>query len=348
MSRMVIPDTVPPLRPHKKRKVTSIEASLPTHGTTLDTPLKGSSDTNNSRLVTPSLREPSQEGEIDKGFGSYLEFVPPVSMQGNGMTSTKICTQQEKPISISPVQKENLSNRDLSPRVSVKEKGRDELKAILLRNGQSVTGSVQVLQTRVADGEANGKLGLCPRCNGGKLKISTKNSRFVYCSRKTLCGFQCATLSAPRAGPWNSISFDDDQDATSPNAAPATTTTNVGSSTGRQTGGDRRRLSPQPTPYWSGHHPILPNLPPVQHGFGPQGQYPYYYPPQFGFPNHHRQPFYPLHTGYAPIPLPHVPEHFGSYQTNPRMIPPIASNQNRESMGQENGWFPFSDPASFP
>mmetsp|Transcript_40809 Transcript_40809/g.98412 ORF Transcript_40809/g.98412 Transcript_40809/m.98412 type:complete len:542 (+) Transcript_40809:203-1828(+) len=348
-----------PLRPAKKQKLSSNEAPLPIHGTNLDTPLRGGSSTNNSRLVTPSLREQNENGETETEFGSSLELLSPVAMKANGMASNKKSIQQDRPNKIPPVQKENLRNRDLTPRGSAKEKKREELKAILLLNGQSVTGSVQVLQTRVADGEAYGKLGICPQCKGGKLKISTENSEFAYCSRKTLCGFQCATHKAPRAEPWACVSFDDDQDVTSPAGpeAPSTATTNTGSSAGWQAGDHKEiRIPSPPTPYWSGQHgphPILPNhRPTVQHGFGLPAPYHFHYPAQFGFPHDHRQPLYPLHTGYPPLPLPpppHVPEPPSNYRTTHRVIPPIASRQNRETvMGHGKGWFPMPDPAAFP
>ncbi|CAJ1946251.1 unnamed protein product [Cylindrotheca closterium] len=351
------PDTLP-LRPAKKQKMSSIETSLPIHGTHLDTPLRGGSNTNNnSRLVTPSFAEQNKDKETNTGteFGSSLERLPPISMKAIAMVSNKKSIQQNKANKISQAQKENLiPNRLLSPRNSAKDTSRDKLKAVLQRNGQNVTGTVQVLLTRVADGEAHGKLGLCPRCKGGKLKICMDNSEFVYCSRKTLCGFQCVAHHAPRAGPWTCVSFDDDDDnddATNHEAPSATTTTSAGLSTGQQTGDDNKKILSilPPTPYWNAQHG---GAHPMQQGFGPPAMYPFYYPAHhFGFPHHqHRQPLYPLYMGHPSLPPPQqVPGPPDIYRTPPQRTPNSDGvKQNKDTKVHEKRSFPLPNPAHFP
>lgn len=354
-----------PLRPLKKRNAALSTSPCPsTDGTNLATPLRSGSNDNNSNWVTPSLREPYRNDACnpDAEFGS-LE-TPTTNQSSKQQDSSS-------PIETSPMplQKENLQHQFRPPRISAQDKNRAQLKAVLHRNGQSVTGTVRVLQNRVADGEAYGKLGLCPRCRGGKLKMEDEDPRVVYCSRKALCGFQCYAHVAPRSEPWTCVSFDDDQDDYTsnhpdPGAAASTTYSgppppaNTTIPAARLTVDSHVAITPRPEiprppsyngpntmyqyhpdftspprPYWNSHHGAPQPF---------QGQYPYYYPPQTSY--HPRQPLHPLQMGYPPMPP--VPPHPRTFRKHERVH--RESNQDERFFARDKQWFPLSDPAYFP
>lgn len=272
--------------------------------------------------------------------------------------------------------KENLSNSQVHQDSSLlvkrqnKKNNRDELKAILQSNGQSVTGTVKVLMDRVSDGKARGKLGLCPQCSGGKLKVSDKNPHVVFCSRKLACGFQCSTETAPRCGPWQCLSFDKEETQVRPTAV-ATPERSIEvapferpskkkrvsfgySSTEQEKTipADDPAESTAPNP-WA-YAPVFPSTP--QQTYCPQ--FPPYRPsPCFysGGAPPYVSPGYPMYgTGYMPYPPPppymgnHVPPTFAPPPGSQVPPPPELQRVAREGRQQSGSqWLPGADPAPF-
>eukprot|EP00980_Cylindrotheca_fusiformis_P024579 scaffold12116_cov125-Cylindrotheca_fusiformis.AAC.6 len=87
-----------------------------------------------------------------------------------------------------------------------------QLKRILQRNLQHVTGSKKTLLLRLADGRRYGRLGHCPLCKRGRLKVHQveEEENIVICPgfydvahhRTVPCAYSSPPEEAPRIGPW--------------------------------------------------------------------------------------------------------------------------------------------------
>jgi hypothetical protein len=298
--------------------------------------------TNGSRLVSPLIRE-SGGNQDEDFFKSSKENLPNSQVPQDSASSLK----------------------------HNKKTNRDELKATLHRNGQNVTGTVKILLERIEDGEARGKLGLCPNCSGGKLKISETNLHVVFCSRKMACGFQCPAETAPRCGPWLCVSFDEDDIQAIPVAAVTPKSTKEMPSFERPSKSKRVTFVSPPSaeetmtmadqgeyagPNAWGGAPPFPGRPQPTYfpRFPTYRPSPYYYndgppPPQYGPPG------YPMYgSGYAPFPpSPYMGNHlfppFAPHH-NTMSLPPPEWQQRGAREGQypsESRWVPSAGPSPF-
>ena len=87
------------------------------------------------------------------------------------------------------------------------KKSNDYLKDVLRWNLQPVSGTKDTLLCRILDGHMhNGRLGICPTCGQGRLKLDDKNTKQAYCNgyydedlqvRKS-CFFKCDIQEAQR------------------------------------------------------------------------------------------------------------------------------------------------------
>lgn len=77
-------------------------------------------------------------------------------------------------------------------------------------NRQLVSGAKQLLLQRIIDGHMNGRLGMCPSCFEGKLKLKDEDGETVFCNGyydkdamvRNPCFFTCPRVEAPRLKPW--------------------------------------------------------------------------------------------------------------------------------------------------
>ena len=73
-----------------------------------------------------------------------------------------------------------------------------------------MTGAKKVLLQRIIDGHMNGRLGMCPTCEKGQLKLEDDNWDVVYCNgyydedvmARNTCFYKCSRMEAPRLKPW--------------------------------------------------------------------------------------------------------------------------------------------------
>lgn len=95
----------------------------------------------------------------------------------------------------------------------------DELKDVLRWNKQTgLSGKKDELLLRCVDGHMNGRIGLCPSCEEGKLKLA--NSTTVSCSGyfdeenqvRHPCFFSCKVNEAPRLYPWYTAAPPEEED----------------------------------------------------------------------------------------------------------------------------------------
>jgi len=87
-----------------------------------------------------------------------------------------------------------------------------ELKEILGKNGQHMTGRKKTLLLRIADGRKYGRLDGCPMCLEGRLKVHAQEDGeiVVFCPgfwdynaySPVPCTYQVPPKDAPRAGSW--------------------------------------------------------------------------------------------------------------------------------------------------
>lgn len=89
----------------------------------------------------------------------------------------------------------------------------DELKDVLRWNKQMVGGNKDALMTRIIDGHLNGRLGRCPTCKEGRVKLTEDDGgATAYCNGffdeenavRQSCFFKCKIDKAPRLQPWYS------------------------------------------------------------------------------------------------------------------------------------------------
>uniref|UniRef100_A0A7S4HQV9 PARP-type domain-containing protein n=1 Tax=Odontella aurita TaxID=265563 RepID=A0A7S4HQV9_9STRA len=89
----------------------------------------------------------------------------------------------------------------------------DELKDCLRWNKQMVGGNKDALMTRIIDGHLNGRLGRCPTCKQGRVKLTEDDGgETAYCNGyfdeengvRVGCFFKCKIDKAPRLHPWYS------------------------------------------------------------------------------------------------------------------------------------------------
>lgn len=86
----------------------------------------------------------------------------------------------------------------------------DDIKDILGYNRQYKTGTKDFLIMKLIDGTIYGRLGRCPICTAGRLKIKEDDCYTVTCAGtfdETMnvrmdCSFKCTTATAPRYQPW--------------------------------------------------------------------------------------------------------------------------------------------------
>eukprot|EP00586_Coscinodiscus_wailesii_P018785 CAMPEP_0172510212 /NCGR_PEP_ID=MMETSP1066-20121228/227029_1 /TAXON_ID=671091 /ORGANISM="Coscinodiscus wailesii, Strain CCMP2513" /LENGTH=421 /DNA_ID=CAMNT_0013289079 /DNA_START=394 /DNA_END=1659 /DNA_ORIENTATION=+ len=89
------------------------------------------------------------------------------------------------------------------------EYNNNELKDVLRWNKQMVGGTKDILLQRILDGHVNGRLGLCPTCSEGKLKLED-DGETVKCPgwfdkenmMRHPCFYTCKRADAPRIQPW--------------------------------------------------------------------------------------------------------------------------------------------------
>jgi len=90
------------------------------------------------------------------------------------------------------------------------KKKNDELKDVLRWNNQMVGGNKDALLTRIIDGQLNGRLGICPSCEKGKMKLKDTEAAKAYCNgyfdeenqARIPCFYECSLKEAPRLLPW--------------------------------------------------------------------------------------------------------------------------------------------------
>lgn len=88
----------------------------------------------------------------------------------------------------------------------------DDLKDVLRWNRQLVSGNRDMLLTRILDGHMNGRLGRCPTCHKGRMKLTEEDveNRTAHCNgyydedmaTRVPCFFKCKLEQAPRLQPW--------------------------------------------------------------------------------------------------------------------------------------------------
>eukprot|EP00978_Attheya_sp_CCMP212_P014226 scaffold36188_cov54-Attheya_sp.AAC.4 len=109
------------------------------------------------------------------------------------------------PDQITSVPKKNKREEELSKWMKLKV---PELKDILLRNHQHVTGRKAFLVEQIIDGEKYGQLPHCPECGEGRLKVLEYSPDTIFCPgyydgvQTIPCGYWCPSSQAPRDGPW--------------------------------------------------------------------------------------------------------------------------------------------------
>lgn len=90
-------------------------------------------------------------------------------------------------------------------------KSNDELKDILRWNHQILGGKKADMLTRVIDGKLNGRLGRCPTCLRGRVKLQTEDGgHTVYCNgyfdedinARVSCFYKAPVADAPRMHPF--------------------------------------------------------------------------------------------------------------------------------------------------
>uniref|UniRef100_A0A7S1B6B7 PARP-type domain-containing protein n=1 Tax=Corethron hystrix TaxID=216773 RepID=A0A7S1B6B7_9STRA len=85
----------------------------------------------------------------------------------------------------------------------------DELKSFLRWNFQMLSGTKDILVERCVDGEQNGRLGTCPTCEGGRIKLR-EGAEKVYCNgyydedvgSRISCFYEDDVVNAARELPW--------------------------------------------------------------------------------------------------------------------------------------------------
>jgi len=85
----------------------------------------------------------------------------------------------------------------------------DGLKSILRWNGQMLAGTKNILVERCIDGNINGRLGTCPTCGQGQVKLKDTGKE-VYCNgfydedigARISCFYTDSVENAPRENPW--------------------------------------------------------------------------------------------------------------------------------------------------
>ena len=85
----------------------------------------------------------------------------------------------------------------------------NELKDVLRWNRQLIGGNKDALLTRIIDGHMHGRLGRCPMCKQGKVKLA-EDGGSVFCNGyfdedtqvRLGCSFKSEIASAPRLDPW--------------------------------------------------------------------------------------------------------------------------------------------------
>lgn len=85
----------------------------------------------------------------------------------------------------------------------------DELKDVLRWNRQLISGKKDILLQRIIDGHMNGRLGMCPSCSEGKLKLRDDGEE-VFCNgyfdedsmTRIPCFYTCKREEATRYKPW--------------------------------------------------------------------------------------------------------------------------------------------------
>ena len=73
-----------------------------------------------------------------------------------------------------------------------------------------VSGAKNALLQRIVDGHVNGRLGICPICGKGRLKLNDDNWEEIYCNGyfdedtmvRVPCFYKGCTKDAPRFQPW--------------------------------------------------------------------------------------------------------------------------------------------------
>eukprot|EP00980_Cylindrotheca_fusiformis_P024576 scaffold12116_cov125-Cylindrotheca_fusiformis.AAC.3 len=268
-------------------------------GSTVHTPLRSFTH-GGSHLVSPLLRAPLGRLQEDEDLSKSL--------------------------------KENLPNHVQAPQGPSllkqydKKANRDQLKAILHQNGQQVTGTVKVLQDRVADGEARGKLGICPQCTGGKLKVSDKNPHVVLCSRKLACGFQCSAETAPRSGPWiGGVSFDEDEiQPAGPAATITPKRTSEATAEPQQRPAKKKRITNVLSPMEQQQQQQQKVIP--QPNYTAQNNSPDAHPYALNYPGTPQQAYYHQYPQYHAVPYPYYQQNDGSPSNDPPGFSPMYGN----------------------
>jgi len=85
-----------------------------------------------------------------------------------------------------------------------------ELHDILQWNHQLVSGTKDILMARVIDGQMRGRLGHCPMCVRGPVKLENESAKNAICTGyydsdmgyHVSCSFKCPIEEAPREHPW--------------------------------------------------------------------------------------------------------------------------------------------------
>eukprot|EP00567_Pseudictyota_dubia_P001280 CAMPEP_0197466612 /NCGR_PEP_ID=MMETSP1175-20131217/65145_1 /TAXON_ID=1003142 /ORGANISM="Triceratium dubium, Strain CCMP147" /LENGTH=481 /DNA_ID=CAMNT_0043002661 /DNA_START=51 /DNA_END=1496 /DNA_ORIENTATION=+ len=89
----------------------------------------------------------------------------------------------------------------------------DELKDVLRWNKQMIGGNKDAMMSRIIDGHLHGRLGMCPTCNKGRVKLTEDDGgATAYCNGffdedagfRVKCFFKCKVDEAPRLHPWYS------------------------------------------------------------------------------------------------------------------------------------------------
>jgi len=86
----------------------------------------------------------------------------------------------------------------------------NELKDVLRWNKQLVSGTKDLLLQRIIDGHISGRLGMCPTCVEGRLKLNDENCMTVLCRgwydeenmMRNSCSYSCSVKDASRLLPW--------------------------------------------------------------------------------------------------------------------------------------------------